>query len=456
VDPAPGRSVDAKQEAGAMAYDDSRFRGEPGFREEPDFRSDGGDATTLADQSSTVYAAGNYPVGGFGAGDGETTEDTVGRRGGGIDDLLDGGEADRDRVAVHVLWELLLLLGFAAVGYLLYGTHRAALSGTALRDLMLGAAVLGFLTLGMGLSLRGAAPNLAVGPIALASAVFFAAHADRGTLTTAVVTGLLALAVGAAVAVFVVGLHVPGWAASLAAGLAVTAWLLQQGDEVKLTGGAPQRHNALYWLAAVVALAVVGGLLGAVRPVRRSLGRFRPAGDPARRRGGAAALFTGLAILGSAALASAAGVLTALRDTTVDPSENGFALTGLALGVALIGGTSAYGRRGGVFGSILAVGLVTVVLRYVQESHRSVSPLLVAAGAIGLGLVVTRLVETFGRPKDADENDEWQPAPSTAPVASTTSGWTSRTTAGWGGGSAGSAATERWSAATGDDRWGSR
>lgn len=444
-----------------MAYDDSRFRGEPGFREEPDFRT-GTEATTIAEPSSAVYTTGNYPVGGVGVGDGETTENTLGLRGSGrgasLDDLLDG-DTDRDRVAVHVLWELLLLLAFAGTGYLLYGTHRAAVSGSALRDLMLGAAVLGFLTLGMGLSLRGAAPNLAVGPIALASAVFFAAHADRGTLTTAVVTGLLALAVGAVVAVFVVGLHVPGWAASLAAGLAVTAWLLQHSDEVKLTGGAPQRHNALYWLAAVVVLAVVGGLLGAVRPVRRSLGKFRPAGDPARRRGGAAALFTGLAILGSAALASVGGILMAMRETTVDPTENGFALTGLALGVALIGGTSAYGRRGGVFGSILAVGLVTVVLRYVQESHRSVSPLLVAAGAIGLGLVVTRLVETFGRPRDGDDNDEWQAAassPATSPSSpsSSISAWTSRTS-GWGDG-AGTGATQRWGSGTAEDRWGNR
>ena len=39
-------------------------------------------------------------------------------------------------------------------------------------------------------------------------------------------------------------------------------------------------------------------------------------------------------------------------------------LTAVGLGVALVGGTSAYGRRGGIFGTVLAAGLFAVVASY--------------------------------------------------------------------------------------------
>jgi ribose/xylose/arabinose/galactoside ABC-type transport system permease subunit len=449
-----------------MAYDDSRFRGEPGFRDEPEFRSrtDTADTSSLGNGSGSLYNPGSYPVTGYPSSGADTSENTLGltRRtpsAAQLEDVFDDpshGDPGRDRMAVHFLWEVLLLLATAGVALLLYRGHRSAVTGAGLRDLMVTAATLGFLVLGMGLSLRAAVPNLAVGPIAYGSALFFAAHADRGLVTTAVVTGLLAIAVGAVIAVAVVGFHVPAWAASLGAALGLIVWIEQRTGPLKMTGGgyAPGRHAA-FWLGGFAALAVLGGLMGISKPMRRAVGRFRPVADPARRRGAAAGALAALAIVGSSALASVAGVLMASRAGTVTPPNNALTLTGLALGTALVAGTSAYGRRGGVFGTVLAVALVTAVMEYLDVTNRRVAPLAVAAVAIGAGLVVTRLVEAFGRPRSAaDADDDWGRAQA-ASTTSTTSmaeadSWSPNRT-GWT--TAGTSGDDRWG---NGERWGSR
>jgi hypothetical protein len=108
-----------------MAYDDSRFRGEPGFREEPDFRSGGvpEDAPTLGVANQSVYSPGAFPVSpAYGV---PPSESTIGLGGashrrtpspqqlGDVFDDPEHGEPGRDRFAVHALWELVLLLAAA-------------------------------------------------------------------------------------------------------------------------------------------------------------------------------------------------------------------------------------------------------------------------------------------------------------------------------------------------------
>src|SRR2546430_3128314 len=118
----------------------------------------------------------------------------------------DEGEPGMDRMVVHIIWEVLLLAGCVGVFVLFRQTHRAGVSGTALQALLLTAAALGFVAVGTALSLRAAAVNLAVGPIAAAAALFFASHSDRNLPATVGVTVLLAAAAGAVIAGLVVGL----------------------------------------------------------------------------------------------------------------------------------------------------------------------------------------------------------------------------------------------------------
>src|SRR6266487_89507 len=314
-----------------MAYDDSRFRGEPGYRGDTapgDTPAFGGDSGASAYQpGSYSYSANEYPSSGYPATDytikdPEERTDGVSRQVAGapsLDDVFDDptqGEPGRDRMGVHLVWELILLLAAAAVGYLLYRGHRSAVTGDGLRELMISTTTLGLLILGAGLSLRAAVPNLAVGPIALASSMFFAEHAHDGLLVTAVQTGFLAVAAGAIIALVVVGLHVPAWAASFGAGLAVVVWIQAQRGTLKLPAGVYQpTDHATYWLGGFVILAFLGGLLGSIKSIRRAVGRSRAISDPADRRGGAAAAMAVVALLASSVLAAAAGAGCSARSS---------------------------------------------------------------------------------------------------------------------------------------------
>jgi hypothetical protein len=272
------------------------------------------------------------------------------------------GEPGRDRLLIHGVWELLLAAAVVGVGYLLFQERSTVFGGESLRTLLLAATVIG----------------------------------------------------------------------ALAAALAIGVWMSTQDPLAAPDGYNPDRH-ATYWFAGFCAVSVVGGLLGMVPAVRRALGRFRPVADPADRRGFVAALITLAATAGSAALAGLAGVLIAsgqvgsgqaASSQGVAGIGDGLVLTGLGVGAALLGGTSAFGRRGGVFGTALAVALLTVGPEYVAETGRDWAPAAFAAAAIGTGLLVTRMVERFGRPSrdgDGDDyGDDWSP---TRPN-STTQGWT--------------------------------
>jgi MFS family permease len=383
--------------------DRPRYRGETGFREEGELRAGAG-----AQQSVSPYQTG-YASGGYGE-----TERTPTVPAAVLDDVFDDpdhGEPGRDRLAVHWVWEVLLLLGVAGLGYLLWTADRAVLTGAGLSSLLTFAAAIGLLGTAAAMTLRTAAPNLAIGPLAVASGVYFAQRGADGVEVPAAYALLAALALGLATALFVVVFHVPGWAASVVAALVVIVWIQQQGSEpVPLSGSYDPTSQATLLFAVVAAISVLGGLLGTLKGVRRSVGRFRPVADPARRRGGVAALVTGAAIVVSMLFAVIAGVLLAAGSgQPVVPGE-GLYLTGLGFGVALLGGASAFGRRGGVFGTILAVAAVALFIDYQATQDWRISRVAIAAGVIAAGLVVTRLIETFGRPRSAEvaDDDEWE------------------------------------------------
>ncbi|SCL40031.1 Ribose/xylose/arabinose/galactoside ABC-type transport system, permease component [Micromonospora pallida] len=306
-----------------------------------------------------------------------------------------------DRVAVHVAWEATLAVAVGVLGLLLWLQEPQALRGDGLRALLVGVVGLGLLALAAGLSLRTAAPNLAIGPVAVAAALHFAEQGDRG-MTEAIVPAVVTAAVGGlVVAMFVVLLHVPAWAASLAAAAAVVGYVQRRQVPVLVQADYDPTPHAYHLFAGFLAVAVLGGLFGAIRPVRGLVGRIRPVRDPALRRGPVAAVVTAGALIGSTVMATLAGVLLAANGVDQIVPYPALDWTALGIGIALLGGTSAFGRRGGVSGTLLAVVLVGLFLTYVRAAGYELSRWAVAGTALAVGLVVTRLVETYGRPRPA-------------------------------------------------------
>ncbi|MEU4679783.1 ABC transporter permease [Micromonospora sp. NPDC023737] len=321
-----------------------------------------------------------------------------------LDNVFDDpfhGEPGRDRVGVHVGWEIVLLIALAACAWLLWREDPAVLRGAALKSLLVDVAALGLLVLAAGLSLRTAAVNLAIGPVAVAAGLHFAEQSDRGLVAAVAPAAVVAAVGGLLIALAVVVLHVPGWAASLAAAAGVIVYIERRSTPVFVQGEYDPRRHAYYFVAGFAAVAILGGFFGAIRAVRRLVGRFRPVADPARRRGVAAAFVTASALIGSTLLAMLAGVLVVANDAAPVVPATGLDWTVLAVGVALLAGTSAYGRRGGIFGTVLAVGLVSAFLAYAETHGWTVSRWAAGGVALGVGLLVTRLIERYGRPGSA-------------------------------------------------------
>ncbi|WP_370375550.1 ABC transporter permease [Micromonospora sp. HM5-17] len=331
------------------------------------------------------------------------------------------GEPGRDRMGVHLLWELVLLVVVAVLVYLCNRDYPGLLRGDRLSSLLVFGTALGLLTLAAALTLRIGAPNLAIGPVGVAAALHFAENSDHGVVAVLIPATLIALVGGLVVALLVAGFHVPGWAASLAAALAVVVFIQQRTGPVEVQGDYDPRRHALYLFGGFAAVSVIAGLFGSVTTVRRLVGRFRPVADPALRRGAAAGVIVVFGTVLSMVLAVLAGVLLAAGGSGRVAPTTGFEWTGLALGAALLGGASAFGRRGGIAGGLLAATALTLFISYADERNLDIAPAAVAAVVVAAGLVVTRLVETYGRPgsSDGEAEPEWEPEP--AGVAR--SGW---------------------------------
>jgi hypothetical protein len=328
-------------------------------------------------------------------------------------DVLRRDDDGRDRLGIHLGWEVLLLITAAAFGYMLWRVDPAALKRPALDNLLTTGAAIGMLALGAGLTLRAGVPNVALGPIALAASLQFAEQGDHGLVKAAVPALVIAVAGALAVSLFVLVLHVPGWAATTAAALGVIVYDQLRVTPVKVQGTFDPTNQAFFLFGGFALLAVVGGALGTVTPVRRWFGRMRPTGDPARRRGAAAALPVLIALVLSSVFAVAAGVLLTTQAKAPIVPGTGLEWTGIALGLAMLAGTSAYGRRGGIFGTLFAVAAMTLYLDWSARKNLDIALFATAACVFAGGLIVTRLVETFGRPLPPS-GEEWSAAATTS------------------------------------------
>jgi len=340
----------------------------------------------------------------------------------GLENVFDDpahGEPGRDRIAVHLLWEVVLLVAVAVLLFLCNRDFPELFRGAQRESLLVFATAIGLLTLAAGLTLRTGVPNLALGPVAVAAGLHFAENSDRGVVTAMLPAILAAVALGLVVALLVVAFHVPSWAATLAVGLAVVVFIEQRSAPVDVQGNYDPTQHATYLFGGFAAVAVLAALFGTVRTVRRSVGRFRPVADPALRRGAAAGVIVTIGTVFSMLFAVLAGMLLATGGTGPVAPTTGFEWTGLAIGAALVGGVSAFGRRGGVAGELLAVVALTLFIRYADERNLDIAPAALAVVVLAVGLLVTRLVETYGRPRAAVERiEEWEDEPVT-----TTSSW---------------------------------
>lgn len=360
-----------------------------------------------------------------------------------FDDPNDG-EPGRDRMLVHGLWELALALAIAVVGFAVARAEPGALGGDRLRGLLLVVSLVALLGIGSGLALRAGVPNLAIGGAAVVGGVWVVQHADGAWFGPAGAAIGICAAIGLVQGLVVVGLHVPSWAASLAVLLCAGTWAIWQ-EPTRANLDYDPRPDAYLWFAAISAVSVVLSLFGLAPGIRRGVARFRPIADPARRRGVTAAVLAVVATMVSMALGGLAGAFLVLLDGGPDRIEQqGLALTAVGLGAALLGGTSAFGRRGGIFGTIFASCLMVLLFGWFHDERTTPGWVfgIVGAAAIGVGLVATRLVERYGRPvllPPSDEDESWMPrvhglAPSSRPwqPAPTPTGGLWSSDEGWG------------------------
>jgi len=326
----------------------------------------------------------------------------------------------RDRVWVHAVWEV--LLAAAVVGAVLAVRHENvdALSGNGLRDLLILLAAGVLLGSAFALSLRAAVPNLAVGAVAVIAGVLTAwLRTQHGyeLRVAALVTLGAAIALGLAMAIVVVGFRLPAWAVGLGAALGLYAALLSMsaGRSLLLDGSPDLRRWAWPLAGGAVVLSLLGGGFAMAPRTRAWIGGYRPAGDAAAGRGARAAFSATAALVGSCLLAAAAGLIIALRLRAVVP-DDGLTLLAQAAGAALLGGTSAYGRRGGLFGTVLAAGFLQLAALWLVlvEAQPWTRPALLG-GAIVVGLLVGRIVEAVGSkaPPPEDRPDEDDAGPET-------------------------------------------
>jgi ribose/xylose/arabinose/galactoside ABC-type transport system permease subunit len=360
-------------------------------------------------------------------------------------DLLRRDDDGRDRLGIHLGWEVVLLLAAATFAFLLWRLDPASLKRPSLDNLLVTGAAIGLLTMGAGLTLRAGVPNLALGPIALAASLQYAEQGDQGLLKAAVPALIIAAAGAIVVAALILVLHVPGWAATLAAAFGVIVYDQLRTAPVTVQGQYDPTSQAFFLFGGFALLAVLGGALGTITPVRRWLGGIRPNGDPARRRGAVVAAPVILSLLLSSLFAVAAGILMAAQSAIAIFPGTGLEWTGIALGLAMLAGTSAYGRRGGIFGTLFAVAALTLFLDWSNRKGMDIAMFAIAACVFGGGLIVTRLVETYGRPLSPSTGEDWNAAPTTS-----VTNWTPDLE-NWTPASATPARTDRWD----EGPWGS-
>ncbi|MDN3354275.1 hypothetical protein [Actinomadura sp. DC4] len=301
--------------------------------------------------------------------------------------------AGRDRLAVHLIWEGVLAVIVVA---LLIGT-AAFTPHQNLTVALDQAGYVGLVAVGLAFSLRTGSPNLAVGSILVFSATL-AAHlvvADQWSKPAAFILAiLLATLIGLLLGILVAVLSVPAWAASLGAVAVIQAITLSFSGEGPII---PIRFEGSYptalWYGLFFVLSAGGAGLWLLPAVRRTLSAARSDGEPGRWTGPRAGLGAVAGLTGSSFLAGLAAIPVLMRFQEADSSS--INLTTVAFAAVLFGGVSVYGRRAGVFGTLLGVTILALVqtLAAYNDAPFWVTTLIVGVAAL-LGLGASRGIES--------------------------------------------------------------
>ncbi len=318
--------------------------------------------------------------------------------------MMPGGyPSEGDRPWVHLVWEAFLFFVVLGMVVVVRTTESSAFSGPGLDNFLVRVATIGFIATGLAFSLRAAVPNLAVGPIAAGAGVVVASvvtETDYGYPAAIGAAVLAAAAVGLVAGVVVVVFHVPAWAATLGVAVTILGAMASMTRTIALPSDSDvpdvaSRSPLLVGLFALISIA--GGLAWWAPRIRRGFSGMRHEGDPGIRPGKSGASGALLALVVSSALAGGGGAVAVLFLRSTQP-PGGDMNTYIALAAVLIGGVSAFGRRAGVFGTVLGVVLITLVNLWLEVTDRRPWVFLtVVGGAIILGLIVNRSLETAGR-----------------------------------------------------------
>jgi ribose/xylose/arabinose/galactoside ABC-type transport system permease subunit len=319
--------------------------------------------------------------------------------------------AERDRLAVHLIWEgALAVLTLALVAGTLAMTPHQNLTLSLTQ-----AGALGLVAVGLAFSLRTGSPNLAVGSILTFTSsmgAYLATEQGWGTPAALIVAILLATFIGFVLGLLVALLSVPAWAVTLGAATLIQSmalWLTEARTiPIRIGDGYP---TAL-WFGLFAVLSVGGGALWLVPAVRRPFSAGRHSGEPGRWAGLQPGLGAVAGLTGSSFLAGLAAVplLMRLQAADVGTGQN---MTILAFAAVLFGGVSVFGRRAGVFGTLLGVMILTITQTLLAYNGVSiwVTSLIVGLLAIA-GLGVSRALESI-----TDTLNRTRPAAGSPPMA---------------------------------------
>jgi len=353
------------------------------------------------------------------------------------------GRPPRDRVVFQLVWEVVLLLLAANALFMVYQRREEILGDVPLADAldehMTFLAPVLLIALALGLSLRLGAVNLVVPTLAA-----LAASAPELFIGSDPWIGLGFTAAAAAVAtvlfvLLVLLLRVPPWLAGMAVAAGMVALVPLIDGEVfgyELSEAASWDSPGGVWLlGGAAALAVAGGLIGLAPGLRDRMTAVREAVDGSGERDAATVgTFIG-GVFASSLLAACAGfLLTVFRDVE-EQGEGMFAFAVLPFGffvgvelfaliVVFLAGTSPRGRRGGVFGTVLAAVLVwTVYVLWGSFASGEEAGLqrwsgLLAFGLLAFGLVMAAVLDRLGRPKASRPDEDLEPAQEPPPFDS--------------------------------------